>query len=275
MNEVSTKAIQQNLLEMMKWFHEFCVNNNLRYYALGGTMLGAARHQGFIPWDDDLDVGMPRKDYERLYELLNERPGDRYILETPHSQSKEFNYCFSKLYDTQTTLVENLRYKIKRGMYIDIFPLDGMGNSEEESQKHFGKIDRKFKLLLAHTTGIRKGRSFIKNTAVIISQTILTPFIHDKKSICKINELCSEKDFDEYKYGGNPFGAWRYREIMSKDIMGTPKLYKFEDMEIYGAEDFDEYLTHLYGDWRKLPPEEKRVSHHDYVEIDLNRSFLS
>ena len=268
------KAMQERLLQMMHWFHVFCVENNLRYYALGGTMLGAVRHGGFIPWDDDLDVGLPRKDYERLYELLKDQKG-RYVLETPHSLARDFNYCFSKLYDTETTLVENLKYKIRRGLYIDIFPLDGMGDTEEECKATFDVIDSKFKFLLAHTTGIRKGRSALKNVAVIISQTILSPCINDKKNIQKLNDLAAMKDFDTCAYGGNTFGAWRYKEIMRRDIMGSPTLYKFEDMEIYGAEDYEGYLTHMYGDWRKLPPVEKRISHHDYVELDLEKSYLT
>ena len=274
MQEVSNKEIQKYLLEAFRWFHGFCVENDLRYFALGGTMLGAARHQGFIPWDDDVDVGMPRKDYDRFCALMNDRLGHRYILETPDSEAKDFNYCFAKLYDTETTLVENLRYKTRRGLFIDIFPLDGMGDNEEESRKTFSRIDRRFKLIVAHTTGLRKGRSFLKNTAVIISQTILDPFINDKKAIKKLNELAAEKDFDSCVYGGNTFGAWRYKEIMPSSIMGRPTLYKFEDMEVYGSEDCDAYLTHLYGDWRKLPPEDKRVSHHDYLELDLNKPYI-
>lgn len=274
MKDVSSQELQKHLLEMMRWFHEFCESHNLRYYALGGTMLGAIRHQGFIPWDDDLDVGMPREDYEKLYTLMKYQTGDRYMLETPYSDAPEFNYCFSKLYDTETTLVENLKYKIRRGLYIDIFPLDGMGDTEEECKQIFAKIDRKFKFLLAHTTGIRKGRSVLKNAAVLISQTILSPFVNDKKAIRELNKLSAKRNFDNCVYGGNPFGAWRFKEIMRTDIMGKPRLYKFEDMQIYGAQDYEAYLKHMYGDWEKLPPEEKRVSHHDYVEIDLHKPFL-
>ncbi len=118
MDGVRCKELQECLLEMLHWFHDFCISHNLRYYALGGTMLGAARHKGFIPWDDDLDVGMPRDDYEKLFTLMKYHPGDRYMLETPYSNAPEYNYCFFKLYDTKTTLVENLKYKIKRGVYM-------------------------------------------------------------------------------------------------------------------------------------------------------------
>ena len=130
------------LLDMMRWFHGICISNRLRYYALGGTMLGAVRHQGFIPWDDDIDVGMPRKDYIRLAEVLGSAGQDRYILETPDSGTDDFYYCFSKLYDSHTTLVENTKYHIRRGIYLDIFPLVGMGDTEKESRSRFSSIDR-------------------------------------------------------------------------------------------------------------------------------------
>lgn len=267
--------MQQMLLDMLRWFHQLCAENHIRYYALGGTMLGAVRHGGFIPWDDDVDVGLPRRDYERLAQAVARAGQDRYVLETPRSPAKDYNYCYCKLYDTHTTLVENTRYHTRRGIYLDIFPLDGMGDTEEESRTRFARIDRRFKLLLARTTGIRRGRSAGKNLAVMVSRLIPDVVAQDKRRLEKLDALCAQKDFDECRYGGNPFGAWRYKEIMPRAIMGEPRLYPFEDMQICGAADADAYLTQLYGDWRKLPPEEKRVSHHDFLEFDLEHSYLS
>ena len=265
------KELKPMLVEMLKWFHNFCVENNLRYYAAGGTMLGAIRHKGFIPWDDDIDVMMPRADYTKLEEIMKTQKCKRYILETPNTDAKDYYYTFSKLYDTRTTLVENSKFKIKRGIYIDIFPLDGMGNSIEESKKHFKKIERANNLLLSKIASVRKGRSFIKNAAVIGFRFIP---LNEKKLLKKVVRLCALHDCDECLYIGNPVGAWRFNEIMSKDIIGIPTLYEFEDIKIYGAEKPDEYLTHLYGEWRKLPPVEKRVSHHDFIFCDLNQSYL-
>ena len=265
------KKLKRMLIDMMRWFHDFCVENNLRYYAAGGTMLGAVRHKGFIPWDDDIDIIMPRADYTKLEQLMKTQQNKKYILETPNTDAKDYYYTFSKLYDIQTTLIENTKYKIKRGIYLDIFPLDGMGNSLEESRRHFKKIENANNLLLSKITGVRKGRSFIKNIAVRFFRLIP---LNEKKLLKKVVRLCASRNWDECLYGGNPVGAWRFKEIMHKEIMGVPTLYKFENIEIYGVEKADEYLTHLYGDWRKLPPAEKRVSHHDYIFCDLNQSYL-
>lgn len=268
---VDQEKLKSMLVAMLKWFHLLCEENGLRYYALGGTMLGAARHEGFIPWDDDIDVGMPREDYDKLIKILSDKSNDRYVLETPDTPSKDYYYPFSKLYDTQTTLVENTKYKIKRGIYIDIFPLDGIGNSREESEANYKSVYNTYNLLLTKVTGVRKGRSLYKNLAVMAFR--LVP-ISSKKLLKKLTAKCSRYSWDDCEWIGNLVGAWRFKEVMPKAYMGTPKKYKFEDTVIYGSEDADAYLTNLYGDWRKLPPEEKRVTHHDYIECDLNRSYL-
>ena len=265
------KELKLMLIEMMKWFHDFCCKNNLRYYALGGTMLGAMRHNGFIPWDDDIDVGMPRKDYEKFAILMKESTQERYIFETPETKEKDYYYQFSKLYDSNTTLIENTKYKIKRGIYLDIFPLDGTGNNLEESKKYAEEIYKLDNLLMLKIAGFRKGRSLYKNLGIFLFRFIP---INPKVILYKIVRKCAEKDYDECSWIGNLVGNWRFKEVMPKEYMGTPKLYKFENIEIFGVENADAYLTSLYGNWKKLPPKEKRVTHHDYIELDLHKSYL-
>ena len=266
--------LQNKLFNMFVWFHNICEQNNLRYYMLGGTMLGAVRHGGFIPWDDDIDVGMPRADYEKLEKLLSGRSGEKYLLETPNTEEKDYVYSFSKIYDTSTTLIENSRFKIKRGIYIDVFPLDGIGNSLEEAEKNYARVYKIHNLFLTRIAGIRKGRKWYKNLAVIASRIIPEFILNKNKLLKKLIKTCKKYDFDSCEWGGNLVGAWRFKEVMPNAIMGTPALYKFESGSFYGAEDADAYLTHLYGDWRKLPPKEKQVTHHDYVTCDLNKSYL-
>lgn len=264
-----TQELKSLLVDMLAWFHNFCEENNLRYYIVGGTMLGAVRHQGFIPWDDDVDVAMPDSDYKKLAELLTGAEG-RYVLETPETPEKDYFYSFSKIYDTKTTLIENSKYKIKRGIYIDVFPLVGMGNTEEESLINFKKIEKINNLLISKVTGIRKGRSFLKNAIVAVFKFVP---LNEKKLLNKVVSAYFTEKWDDCTRGGNPVGAWRFKEIMPREIMGTPTLYNFEGLCVYGAEQYDKYLTHLYGDWQKLPPEEKRVSHHDYLYCNLHKGY--
>lgn len=273
-DEKFDQEMKHKLLEMMSWFHDFCVRNNIRYYVIDGTMLGAARHQGFIPWDDDIDVGVPRQDYERLAELLNKNPDKRYVFETPHSEADEFIYTYSKLYDKSTTLIEHAKKDIVRGVFLDVFPLDGIGNTIEEAQKNFKKVDQLFSLYMSRVVAIRSGRKFYKNLAVRLTQMIPNFIINDKKLQLSVDSACKEHDFDEYKFVGNLLGTWRFRDVIEKSIMGNPTLYKFENITVFGVENYDQYLTHLYGDWRKFPPKEKQVSQHEFIDCDLNKAFM-
>lgn len=263
---------QKKLLQMFKWFNNLCETNHLTYYALGGTMLGAIRHQGFIPWDDDMDIGLPREDYEKLITFIGDKKVSNYYLETPNSPSSDYRYPYSKLYDTSTTLTENLWPSLKRGIFIDIFPLDNLGNSKKEALNNWNNIFKKSNFVWARTCSLNSKRGWFKNLAILLAH--LLP-INDKNFINSLNDRCKELSQKYTVYGGNTFGNWGKKEIMPLEIMGIPKKYIFEDTFIYGVKDYEDYLTRLYGDWRELPSKEKRVSHHDYLELDLNKSYLA
>ncbi len=261
--------LQQKLFEMLKFFHELCKKENLRYYLLGGTALGAARHQGFIPWDDDIDVGMPRADYEKLKKISETNDKGKYCFEFP-SKEKDFTYAYGKMYDTTTTLIENTRYKTKRGIFIDIFPLDGAGNNKQESLRNFKKIDKKANLLYTATLAWRNGRNPYKNIALSLMQLIP---INQAKLKLKIDKMASLIDYDSVEYIANFFGNWHEKEIAEKQWFGAPTEYTFEGIKVFGPENMDAYLTALYGDWRTPPPIEKQISHHDYLFLDLNLPY--
>ena len=186
-NELS--ELQRAMLEMMKWFHNYCVQNNITYYTICGSMIGAARHKGFIPWDDDIDVGIPRKDYDRLIRIskkLNIQK-DRYIIESYRDNNSDFQYACGKVYDTHTTLIENKRIKTKRGIFIDIFPIDGIGKSYREALSNYRPIKRQLILLTLKTSDVRKGRSWYKN--LIIKIMGLVP-----DSILSVNNIVKKID---------------------------------------------------------------------------------
>ncbi len=267
--------VQGKLLDMLVWFDRYCTENHLRYYAVGGTMLGAARHEGFIPWDDDADVGMPRKDYERLARLMGSENHDGYILETEYSEDPGFCYPFAKLYDTSTTLIEHVSTGLKRGLFLDIFPLDGLGNAERPDLRWFRKIKHRNQFFLARVCAVRKGRSFLKNLAVVLAKVLPDRLAENRALRIRISEMCRKYDFDRSEWAGSLLGNWWEKEIMPRKTFGEPKEYRFEGHRIFGVENAEEYLTAIYGDWRTLPPEDKRVTHHDFVLCDIHRSYLT
>lgn len=262
--------LQQKLLEMLSWLHTFCQKNNLSYYVMGGTMLGAVRHNGFIPWDDDVDIIMPRSDYEKLLKLL-ETPVEHYVVESVNSSAKDFTYNYSKFYDINTSLTDPAKVPVKRGVFIDVFPLDGIGNSMEESLKNYKTIDFLHTLLVIKRCSIRKGRKWWKNLGALSGA--LLP-INVKKLSRKLDALCAKRSSLDCKYVGYLTSSYGRREIMENDIYGTPTPYLFEGITVYGPEKYDEYLTKLYHDWRKLPPEDKRQTTHGFIDVDLAKPYI-
>ena len=265
--------LQSRLLDIFKWFHQFCKENDLTYYAIAGTTLGAVRHQGFIPWDDDIDVALPRADYDKLLSLMEGKTFGKYILEKP-LQNKDFVYGISKIYDTTTTVVEPTRYNTKRGIYLDIFPLDGIGNDFEQSANDYMKIKKKMNWVSAKTCAIRKDRKGYKNLAIVFARCIPEFICGWRKTAKKIDDKLRQKKFEDYDYVVNAYGDYRTKEICKREIYGTPKLVKFEDAFIYVPEKVEEYLTGVYGDFMTPPPVEKQVSHHGFVHLDLEKSYL-
>ena len=263
---------QSVLLDMLKWFNDLCDKNNIVYYAAGGTLLGAVRHNGFIPWDDDIDIIIPRDDYEKLIRLEEIHYG-RYIIETPYDGNRDFLFSFSKIYDCNTTLIENVNPRIKRGVYIDIFPLDGIGNNMAECKKNYRLIDKNNMLLMTKTCRLSKKRSFYKNIVIFFMKLVPNFILNTKKISIKVDKLAKKNSFNEYDYVGNLMGAYRSREIFKKELLGERKKFSFEDTYIYGPQYYEEYLKQIYGDWQTLPPIEKRRGAHDYYYIDLKTSF--
>lgn len=274
--ENSLNEMQSMMLDMIKWFHSFCLKHNIKYYVVGGTMLGAVRHKGFIPWDDDVDIAIPRNDYEKL--LANKeiwlKDEKRYFLESYHDGNDDFAYPYAKVYDIQTSLVEKNRHHTKRGIFIDVFPLDGIGPTREDAIINYSTIQKKLNLLFARTLEVKKNRKMVKNVAIVISRLIPSFMLSNHKLIAKIDKLCSVRDFESSNYVGNLVGNWGIKEIMPRQYLGTPTLYRFEDTEVFGPENYDDYLTNVYNNWRQLPPIEKQKSDHNYLFVDLHKPYV-
>ena len=258
------EILKDRLLTMATMFHDFCLENGIKYYMLGGTMLGAVRHQGFIPWDDDMDFGIMREDYEKLKALRNDLP-DGYSLNFCEFD-KNFQYGFCKLYDENSTYIEGL-YDDRAigGIYIDIFPIDNMGDDWEKATKTGKKIAFRKKVVAAiYAKGKRS--SSIKTIGV----KLLSMLPKSPKWFSWVYKAADKYKNSDPKIVANIFGAYTIKEILPKEYFGEPVLYRFEDRQFYGVQQADAYLTRLYGDYMTPPPEGKRGGHNIvYVDFDM------
>ena len=263
--DYSAEEIHSRLLEMAKDFHRICIENNLRYYMLGGTMLGAIRHKGFIPWDDDMDFGMPRDDYNRFIRISKQILPEYYELRFYQNvENSPMHYV--KFIDNRTTLVEAGYKNYVEGLYIDVFPLDGAGYGSISDKVRAKRIRLKQMLIINHCTTLDKMgiKKLFKKYAQMRNLTRLHR---------SIEKLMTVKKIEDSSLVANYLGAWAEKEIMPKEVMGTPTIYKFEDAEFYGAEKANEYLTSLYGNYMQLPPKEKQVFKHNYYYLNYNLPY--
>lgn len=263
--------LQDRLLKMISWLHNFCVKHEISYYISGGTLLGAVRHKGFIPWDDDIDIAIPRNEYMKIIDLLK-KPIDGYVIESPYSENKEFPYSFAKFYDTNTTLTENLRRPFTRGVFIDIFPIDGLGNDLKKANKNYKKIKYKYANYISKVAFFDKKRKWYKNFLIAVNRLIPFKCINLNKMELKLEKLRQKYSYHDSSVVGVLGIASQEKEIMAKEIYGTPTLYKFHNIELYGPEKYHEYLNLKYGDYTKLPPKQKQVIH-ETNGLNLNKGW--
>ncbi len=259
--------LQERLTEILAWFHDYCVENGLRYYMAYGTMLGAVRHGGFIPWDDDIDVAMPRPDYDRFIHLTFGRRMGRFVVESLANGNRDWFFGYAKVYDTSTTLIEKKHPTLKRGIYLDVFPLDGAGNNEEDFQRIAEDIKR-----LWHKRNQRK------QLASILS-AISPKFLPSNDGVMQaLDKAFRRSDYEASALVGCLAEISRKgmisHEIMPKSVFGTPKNYVFGRHYFFGVENPDAYLENMYGDYMTPPPPEKRTGHLERSGYDLNVPFI-
>lgn len=250
--KLTFEQIKQRSLDILLDVSSFCENNNIRYYLACGTLLGAIRHNGFIPWDDDIDIMMPRPDYKRF---LHEYKSEKYELLKP----SDGYFFFTKVCDPKTEMIESwIDYKNNKafGLGIDIFPLDGMVNDEVEYKKRV-RISGFFETLLRLS---KQPIFYRKNPIKAINRII--PRVVGSKNIIKIIERIDQKyDYEKSEY------VIRFKTTTNGETLPVSKeafepiKKEFEGHLFIIPRGYDEWLSKFFGDYTKLPSEENRIPH--------------
>lgn len=261
MEQICLEEIKKIELDILSYVDNVCKENGLRYFLCGGTLLGAIRHKGFIPWDDDIDIIMPRPDYDKLLEIIKSNTESKYKLLS--IDQKDYYYNFSKIVDSETELHENAFQDIENlGVYIDIFPLEGMPLDEKLCKKHFKKIDKVRKRI--NSFAIPKPK--IRKNLFEYFKSIYYYTANKKASLTEFQNkylnLVRQYDYNNSTIVYATGGAYGMRDIFSKELFLEVINVEFEGHYFYAPKEYDRYLKGLYGNYMELPPINKRVSNH-------------
>ncbi len=265
-SETELKEIQ---LGILKYVHQFCKENNISYFLCAGTLIGAVRHQGYIPWDDDIDICMLREDYEKFFSLQYKAcTKDKTLQYRPafHGDNGHYYRAFGKMFDNRTLLVEKINYPAEIGVNIDIFPLDKVPIEKKERRRIIRRIKYYQKLLALKQIRIEKDRSFLKNCVLWAAQLVLKPCSLEKISSLITRTATSYNNHLDHDYLLLDMDMLRYGDdkvYLPEDFSDTVQL-PFEGGFYNCPVGYDRALRAIYGDYMRLPPEEKRIAHHDF-----------
>lgn len=273
MNEnYDLRRLQLMQLDILKEVKKVCKKHNIKFYIMNGTCLGAVRHQGSIPWDDDIDIGMYVEDFDKFVKLQNEF-SDEYFIQTIETDS-EFRTMIARIRLKGTTIIEKdfLDCDINHGVFIDIYPLFGYPENKLKAQIRSWE-SLLYRLLLLKTVPQNHGKAikfiskFIKYLIPRRLKTRLIKSIHQK-----LRSESSDTRYVAFLYGMDV--TLLHTIKYERTWFGEPTLLKYEDVLLPGPTDYDSYLKLRYKDYMKLPPIEKQSSYHSFEFVDLDHSYL-
>jgi lipopolysaccharide cholinephosphotransferase len=264
-------ALRRAQVDLLVEFDRVCKAHDLEYFALYGTALGAVRHGGFIPWDDDLDIGMVRSSYDRMTQLINDELGERFLFQTVDTDPA-YGCMFGKLRTTDTRCVDRISFGSPQhgGIFMDVFPLD------IKATKRWAKFEQRMMRYIGFRfLYLKAGYLFMRGTSLLsrIIQAIARVTIRfiPRRLIIAVMERHSRLGGDEPAaeyvslYGGYVYDRDTIDPAWIHPLTDVP----FEDVTIPMFANADAYLTQIYDDYRQLPPLEQQSGHHEIVELDL------
>lgn len=259
------KKLQKIELDILLEVVKFCDNNDIKYFLIGGTLLGAIRHKGFIPWDDDIDIGMFRDDYEKFLKLFPSYVRDKnlYIQNKRNTPSVPYLFTKIRLKDSVAIDRETQYAKFKKGIFIDIFPLDKVPQNDNLSLSIKYKLVILLKVISMYKFGFKSLRYpsanfFLKYLSLLLNMSFIN-FLFEKFMLAYNN-----KNLNYVTSFGSGFHYTKQRFLI--DDYGNGILKEFEGHMFNIPSNFEKILTQLYGDYKKLPSKEKQISH-SFIKI--------
>lgn len=261
LNIQETKLIQLDILQAI---HDCCEKNGIKYSICGGTLIGAIRHKGFIPWDDDIDIFLLREEYDKLIRIFKDE-NNRYVLHCLENDP-QYNYPYAKVEDSKTYVKEKVT-AYRMGVNIDVFPVDNCCDTEEESIAYI-KGARKSQMLYKGKLVIPGKRNSFMTKMSIYGIKLITCF-NSLRSLAVNLTVYSKGGEENSKYVATMVSGYGIRELQLRSNFRDFVTVPFEDREFMAIKEYDSYLRSVYGDYMQLPPEEKRHSPHTIDGIYL------
>ena len=278
MRQLKHKEIQNEEIKILKEFINICQKNKLKYYIMAGTLLGAIRHKGFIPWDDDIDVCVPRNDYDILIKKI--KNGQITMNNSFEFKSKELNnyfHPFLKFVNKNILTNTSQKNATDKYLWIDIFPLDGTPENKKEAKKYMNRMFALGHIYVVKNTSflnIIKKTQNKKNVPAKLIVKFFTIFISNKYLADTLIKEAKRYNYDDSRYIANTIWPGPLKMFHEKSVFEAEIDIMFENMKVKAFSGYDTYLKENYGDYMKLPPENKRYTHSFDAYVQDNNEII-